>query len=210
MNIILIGIQGCGKGTLVSGLEKHYDISLISMGQLLRDEIATGSTLGKTIKETIDRGELVSTDIVVETLKKKLDSVGDELTIFDGFPRNMEQLELLNTIAKVDLVIHLNLSKDVAIDRILNRLTCADCGYITTKQAVSGDKCPQCCGKLITRSDDTLEGINKRFEIYEKETYPLLERYKKLGVRVETIDSIDKNTTLNEVLKVLNEYNYKK
>ena len=71
MNIILIGIQGCGKGTLVSGLEQHYDISLISMGQLLRDEIATGSSLGKEIKATIDRGELVSTDIVVKTLKKK-------------------------------------------------------------------------------------------------------------------------------------------
>ena len=70
---LIIGIKGCGKGTLVSGLEKHYDISLISMGQLLRDEISTGSNLGKTIKETIDRGELVSTDIVVETLKKKLD-----------------------------------------------------------------------------------------------------------------------------------------
>lgn len=210
MNIILIGIQGCGKGTLVSGLEKHYDISLISMGQLLRDEISTGSALGKTIKETIDRGELVSTDIVVKTLKKKLDTVGDKLTIFDGFPRNMEQLELLNNIAKVDLVIHLNLSKDVAIDRILNRLTCSQCGYITRKQDVSGDNCPQCCGKLITRSDDTLEGINKRFEIYEKETYPLLDRYKKLGVRVETIDSIDKNVTLKEVLKVLDEYNYKK
>ena len=210
MNIILIGIQGCGKGTLVSGLEKNYDISLISMGQLLRDEISTGSDLGKQIKETIDRGELVSTDIVVSTLKKKLNSIGDELTIFDGFPRNMEQLELLNSITRVDLVIHLNLSKDVAIERILNRLTCADCGYITTKQAVLGDKCPQCCGKLIQRSDDTLEGINKRFEIYERETYPLLDRYKKLGVRVETIDSIDKTTTLNTVLKVLDEYNHQK
>ena len=205
MNIILIGIQGCGKGTLVAGLEQHFDISLISMGQLLREEIATGSDLGKFIKETIDKGELVSNDIVIETLKKKLANTGDELTIFDGFPRNMEQLELLNKIANVDLVIHLNLSKDVAIDRILNRLTCSSCGYITRKQEVSSDSCPHCCGKLITRSDDTLEGINKRFE-----TYPLIDRYKKLGVRVETIDSIDKNETLHAVLKVLNEYNYQK
>lgn len=210
MNIILIGIQGCGKGTLVSGLEQHFDISLISMGQLLREEIATGSDLGNLIKETIDKGELVSTNIIMDTLSKKLATVGDGLTIFDGFPRNMEQLELLNKVTDVDLVIHLNLAKDVAIERILNRLTCADCGYITTKQSVSGDKCPQCCGKLVQRSDDTLEGINKRFEIYEKETYPLLERYKQLGVRVETIDSIDRNTTLNEVMKVLDEYNFKK
>ena len=204
MNIILIGIQGCGKGTLVSGLEKHYDISLISMGQLLRDEISTGSDLGKTIKETIDKGELVSTDIVVETLKKKLSTVGDKLTIFDGFPRNMEQLELLNNIANVDLVIHLNLSKDVAVDRILNRLTCSKCGYITRKQDISGDKCPQCCGKLVQRSDDTLEGINKRFEIYEKETYPLLERYRAQGVKVADINANQTpEKVLEDVLKVI-------
>ena len=211
MNIVLIGIQGCGKGTLVSGLEEHFDISLISMGQLLRDEISTGSDLGKIIKETIDRGELVSNDIIADTISKKLHNVDAcGLTIFDGFPRNMEQLNLLNTITNVDLVIHLNLSKDVAIERILNRLTCSECGFITNKKAVSGDNCPLCCGKLITRSDDNLESINKRFEIYERETYPLLEKYEKLGVRVETIDSIDKDQTLNAVLRVLDEYNYQR
>jgi len=210
MNIILIGIQGCGKGTLVEGLKDKIDFSLISSGQLLRDEVATGSEIGKHIHKLQTEGLLVDFDIIVDLLEKKLKENTKPILIFDGCPRNSAQADALDKLLKVDLVIHLNLSKDVAIDRLLSRLTCADCGYITSKHAVSSDTCPQCCGKLVARSDDTLEGINKRFEIYEKETYPLLDRYKKLGVRVETIDSIDKTTTLNAVLKVLDEYNYQK
>ena len=111
MNIILIGIQGCGKGTLVSGLEKHIDFSLVSMGQLFRDEIATGSSLGQEIKKVIDRGELVGMDIVMSTVKKKLETDASPIKIFDGFPRNLEQAEALDTITNVDLFINLNLSK---------------------------------------------------------------------------------------------------
>ena len=208
MNIILIGIQGCGKGTLVAGLEKHINFSLISVGQLLRDEVATGSELGKTIKSVIDKGELVSTDIVVSAVKNKLDSDKNQIRIFDGFPRNFEQAEALDKITKVDLVINLTLSKEVAIARLLNRLTCSKCGYITRKDAVTSTVCPECKGELVSRSDDTIESIEKRFAIYEKETYPLLDKYKKQGVRVETIESIEKDLTLNTVLKVLNEYHY--
>ena len=208
MNIILIGIQGCGKGTLVAGLEKHINFSLVSMGQLFRDEIATGSKLGQEIKKVIDRGELVGMDIVMSTVKKKLETDSSPIKIFDGFPRNLEQAEALDKITTVDLVINLNLSKEVAIQRLLNRLTCNKCGHITRKDAVTSTVCPECGGELVARSDDTLESIEKRFKIYEKETYPLLEKYKRHGVRVETIESIDKEKTLNAVLKVLNEYHY--
>lgn len=210
MNIILIGIQGCGKGTLVAGLEKHIEFSLVSMGQLFRDEIATGSSLGQEIKKIIDRGELVGMDIVMSTVKKKLETDNNSIKIFDGFPRNLEQAEALDKITNVDLVIHLDLSKEIAVERLLNRLTCADCGYITKKSAVSSNVCPECNGKLVSRSDDTLESIEKRFAIFEQVTYPLLDKYKKQGVRVETIESIDAEETLNAVLKVLNEYNYQK
>ena len=208
MNIVLIGIQGCGKGTLVSGLEKHINFSLVSVGQLLRDEVATGSNLGKEIKQVIDAGDLVGLDIVMSTVKKKLETDDNKIKIFDGFPRNLEQAEALDEITKVDLVINLTLSKDEAIKRLLNRLTCSKCGFITRKDAVSSLVCSECGGELVSRSDDTIESIEKRFAIYEKETYPLLDRYKKQGVRVETIESIDKETTLNTVLKVLDEYNY--
>ena len=208
MNIILIGIQGCGKGTLVAGLEKHIDFSLVSMGQLFRDEIATGSALGQEIKQIIDRGELVGMDIVMSTVKKKLETDKNRIKIFDGFPRNLEQAEALDKIANVDLVVHLELSKEEAVKRLLNRLTCSKCGYITRKDAVNSNVCPECKGELISRSDDNLDSIEKRFAIFEKVTYPLIEKYKKQGVRVEAIESIDSEKTLNTVLKVLNEYNY--
>ena len=208
MNIVLIGIQGCGKGTLVSGLEKHIKFSLVSMGQLFRDEIATGSELGQEIKKVIDSGELVGMDIVMSTVKKKLETDNSPIKIFDGFPRNLEQADALDKITKVDLVINLELSKEEAVKRLLNRLTCAKCGHITRKDAVSSLVCPECGGNLVSRSDDTIESIEKRFAIYEKETYPLLDKYKKQGVRVETIESIEKDRTLAAVLKVLNEYNY--
>ena len=210
MNIVLIGIQGCGKGTLVAGLENHIDFSLVSMGQLFRDEIATGSDLGKQIKEVIDRGELVGMDIVMSTLKKKLETDSAPIKIFDGFPRNLEQAYALDEITNVDLVINLNLSKEVAIERLLNRLTCSKCGFITRKDAVTSNKCQECGGELVHRSDDTIESIEKRFAIYEQETYPLLEKYRKQGVRVEIIDSSNKNYVLETVLRVLNEYNYQK
>ncbi len=208
MNIVLIGIQGCGKGTLVAGLEKHIEFSLVSMGQLFRDEIATGSELGKEIKKIIDRGELVGMDIVMSTIKNKLSTDNNSIKIFDGFPRNLEQAEALDKITNVDLVIHLDLPKEEAVKRLLNRLTCSKCGYITRKDAVTSNVCIECGGELVHRSDDTLESIEKRFAIFEKDTYPLLEKYKKQGVRVETVESINKDVTLDTVLKVLNEYNY--
>ncbi len=210
MNIILIGIQGCGKGTLVAGLEKHINFSLVSMGQLFRDEIATGSSLGQEIKKVIDRGELVGMDIVMSTIQKKLETDNSSIKIFDGFPRNLEQAQALDKITNVDLVVHLDLQKEEAIKRLLNRLTCSKCGYITRKDAVTSNVCVECGGELVHRSDDTLESIEKRFEIFDKVTYPLLEKYRKQGVRIETIESINKDDTLNAVLKVLNEYNYQK
>ncbi|MGN0787583.1 MAG: adenylate kinase family protein [Candidatus Onthoplasma sp.] len=206
MNILLIGIQGCGKGTLVAGLEKHINFSLISMGQLLRDEIATGSALGKKIKEKIDAGMLVDMDIIMKTVQNKLAHDKNEIKIFDGFPRNLEQAEALDKIANVDLVIHLIITKELAIERLEKRLTCAKCGYITRTDKVSNNVCPECGGELVHRSDDTIESINKRFSIYENETYPLIDRYKRRGVKVAEIESIDANKTLDEVLKVLNGY----
>ena len=205
MNIILIGIQGCGKGTLVEGLKGEMDFSLISVGQLLRDEVATGSEIGKHIHELQTAGILVDLDIVIDVLQKKLNENLSSALIFDGFPRNTAQADALDKLLKVDLVLHLNLSKEVAINRLLSRLTCVDCSHITKKQEVSNGVCPLCGGKLVSRSDDTVEGINKRFEIYEKETFPLLQRYEKQGVKVANIDANrTPDEVLEEVLKVIN------
>ena len=206
MNIVFIGIQGCGKGTLIEGLQKHLDMSLISIGQMLRDEAATGSEVGKRIKQQQDAGVLVDQEIVKSVLDKNLKNFSSPIAAFDGYPRNKEQAEDLDSIAKVDLVIYLNLPKEVAIDRIMNRLNCTNCGHITNRSMHNSDICPQCGGKLVQRSDDTVEGISKRFEVYEKETYPLIERYRSQGVLVEIDANQSPEDRLSIALKVINEH----
>lgn len=199
MNIVLLGIQGSGKGTLVQDLSKHLDFLLVSVGSLLRDEIATGSKLGQLIKSKMDKGELVDTNIVMDTINKKLSNNKKPIVILDGFPRSREQADELDKICNVDLAIYLNLKKEDALKRIMNRLTCSKCGNITTRVKCPDLVCPVCNGKLTVRSDDTPEVANKRFEQYRLETEPLIKRYRESGVLVE----IDASKTPNEVLKAV-------
>lgn len=204
MNIVLIGIQGSGKGTLVADLQGKLEFELISTGQMLRDEISTGSTLGKVIEQCIADGQLVSTDLVMQVLKNKLHKIAKPNVVFDGFPRKISQAKRLKEIMNVDLVIHLNLSKEMAIERLLNRLTCNKCKRITKLSAVNDLTCPACGGELIKRTDDTIDSINNRFKIYESETYPLLELYRQWGVNVVDVDASQTPTkVLETVMKVL-------
>ena len=207
MNIVLIGIQGSGKGTLVSSLEKHLDLNVISTGQLLRDEVATGSALGKHIKEIQMNGGLVELDIVMDVLNKKLKSNNKKITVFDGFPRNTEQANALDKLAKPDIVIYLNLTKEVAVDRILSRLTCSKCGQIYNTKRINTLVCPNCGGKLEQRFDDTIESINKRFEGFYKDTYPLIDKYKKDNVLFEVDASGTPDQVAETCLRIINEHN---
>lgn len=204
MNIVLIGIQGSGKGTLVSGLESKIPFELISTGQLFRDEIASGSFLGKMLEQCISQGKLVDTDLVMQILKNKLERITKENVVFDGFPREIGQATRLKDYLKVDLVIHLNLSKQKAVERLLDRLTCNKCKMITKKSAVKSTVCPSCGGELVARSDDTMDSINKRFEIYEHDTLPLLNLYKSWGTKVVDIDaSQTPEKVLEDVMRII-------
>ena len=202
MNIVLLGIQGSGKGTLVLDLEKHLEFSLISMGQLLRDEVATGSVLGQEIAKLIDNGMLVTIDMIKQVIGKKLNNT-KELTIFDGFPRNNEQADMLDEIANIDLVVYLNLSREKAVERIVSRLTCTKCGNITSDKITKSQVCEKCGGKLAKRNDDTPEAVEKRLELYLSETYPLLERYRKRGIVLEVDASKSKQEVFETVYKVI-------
>lgn len=207
MNIVLIGIQGSGKGTLVTSLQKDLDFNLVSMGQLLRDEVATGSDLGKHIKEVQMSGKLVELDIVMDCVRKNLQSNSKKITIFDGFPRNLEQATALEKICKVDLVIYLNLSKVTAMERMLTRLTCSKCGQVFNTKRITSDKCPNCGGKLTRRYDDTVENINIRFEEFYKSTYPLVDKYKKENVLFEVDASGTPDEVAKTCLRIINECN---
>ncbi len=209
MNIVLIGIQGSGKGTLVASLTKEMEFEVISTGQLCRDEIATGSALGKHIKEVILKGNLVETDTVLKMIAKKLKSQKENY-VFDGFPRSLEQAKAMKKVCDVDLAVYLNLSKEVAIERLVNRLTCSKCGNVFSKLKVKSDICPVCKGKLEQRFDDNLENKFKQFEVFFRDTLPLIDYYKKQNVLVEVDANQTPENVAKLVMRAINEHNYKK
>ncbi len=207
MNIVLIGIQGSGKGTLVENLKQKLKFSLISVGELLRGEVKKNTKLGKHIKQVQAAGNLVEIETVMAVIQKKLAQNENSNIVFDGFPRNSLQAEEFDKLLKLDLVIYLNLDKQTAITRLLNRLTCTNCGSVFNKTKVKNDLCPNCGGKLETRFDDTLEGINKRIEQFYIETYPLVKRYKKQKILAEVDASKTPNQILKDVMRAINEHN---
>lgn len=210
MNIVLIGVQGSGKGTLVENLKEKLNFTLISVGEQLRAEVRTGSDLGKHIKEIQESGKLVEIDTVLAVINKLLKQNTKPNVIFDGFPRDLEQSDALDHMLKLDLAIFLNLSKQQATERLLNRLTCNSCGAVYNKKLVNSNVCPHCGGKLVTRFDDNPESINKRIENFYLITQPLINLYKKRNIlfEVDATKTPDEIATL--VMRKINEHNNKK
>lgn len=206
MHLILLGAPGSGKGSYAVGLKKHYGIPHISTGEIFRNEIASQSELGILAQSLIDRGEFVPDDVTIEIVKKRLQQ--DDCKngfILDGFPRTLPQAksltDFLPTIGKnIDAVVNLEISEDVVVKRIVNRLSCPKCkkGYnLISIPPKNAGLCDDCNTPLIRREDDNEETVLSRLSIYHERTQPLIEYYDKLGL----IISIDSNGTIEEVTK---------
>ena len=190
MNIILFGPPGAGKGTQADNLVKDFNLYKISTGDLLRKEIKNNTLLGKKIKSVIDKGLLVSDDIINDLMEKALsDKKINNRLIFDGYPRNINQAKQLDLLIKkynqkISCVLCLNVDKDIIIKRILGRQTCSNCGLIFNeyfKPATS--KNHSCDAKFLNkRSDDNEKTVLHRFETYLEKTLPILNFYKELNL----------------------------
>lgn len=163
-NIVIFGAPGSGKGTQSENLIKHYGLFHISTGDVLRSHIARGTELGKTAESYISKGSLIPDELMISILADILDNTPEarDGVIFDGFPRTIPQAQALNTMltergAKVDAVVGLQVDDEELITRLLKR------------------------GQDSGRSDDNLETINKRLEVYHSQTLPLQEFYQKQG-----------------------------
>ncbi len=181
--IFIMGPQGSGKGTQAELLSKKLGIPAFAMGQLIRDEAATGSELGKKIDEIINRGELVSDKDAANLLKLRLAKPDVKNGyILDGYPRNMEQFNAFDFDAPTHVVL-IEIPRDISLKRLSNRLTCSACSKIgRTKDGIkAGDAC-DCGGKWHQRVDDKPEAIERRLEIYEKDTAPVIAQYDDKGI----------------------------
>jgi adenylate kinase len=185
LNVILFGPPGSGKGTQSEKIIEKYKLVHISTGDLLREEVANKTELGKKAKEIMDRGELVSDDIVIGMIRKKLEEHQDDPGfIFDGFPRTVEQArELRKALTdydeRVSIMISLEVPREELVKRLLKR------------------------GEETGRSDDNMETINNRIDVYERQTIPVTYYYDKMHkhVPVDGIGSID--TIFKRIVKVI-------
>lgn len=213
-SIIFIAPPAAGKGTQSMLICDKYNLSHISTGDLLREEMKSGNEFGNQISEIIQSGKLVSDDIILKLLINKLNQIQNGY-VLDGFPRNINQaiefdhiLEQSNQ--KLDYVIYLNLDKEIAKKRIIGRISCPSCGnvynsLIDENKPKLENKCNNCNVELIKRDDDNEETFDIRYETYLKETKPLIDYYSKKGNLFEVDSSLPTMEIFRQICDILND-----
>ncbi len=188
MNIILLGPPGAGKGTQAHRLVAERGMVQLSTGDMLRAARSSGTEMGEKVANIMDRGNLVTDDIVVGLIEEKLDAgVGENGIIFDGFPRTLKQADKLGELLArkgetLDAVIEMQVSDDEElVERVSGRSTCAGCGEVfhdETRPIPEDGKCPECgATEFKRRADDNAETMRTRLLAYYKETSPLIGYY---------------------------------
>ena len=190
MNIILFGPPGAGKGTQADNIVKNFNLHKVSTGDLLREEINKRTSLGEKIKSKIDKGFLVSDDLIENLIVQVLsnEKFYNKL-VFDGYPRNINQATNLDILLKkynqkISCVFCLEVDKDNVVKRILGRQTCTKCGLIFNQYFKPSTKDNHSCGNkfLEKRSDDNEKIVLNRFQTYLDKTLPIIKYYKKLNI----------------------------
>ena len=202
MNIILLGPPGAGKGTQARRLVDERGLTQLSTGDMLREARTSGTEMGKVVAEVMDRGDLVTDEIVIGLIEEKLQDAPQGGFIFDGFPRTLAQADALEELLGrhgqgLDAVIEMKVDDDALVTRIAGRFTCATCGAVyhdVTRKPAQEGVCDACGGtEFKRRPDDNEEALRKRLMEYYKKTSPLVGYYYAKGQlsRVDGLAAID-------------------
>ncbi len=181
--IVLLGPPGSGKGTQAAILKERLGFTLISTGDLLREAVRLQTPLGIKAKEFMDAGKLVPNQLVVDLITEKVNSLNSGF-ILDGFPRNIDQAEVLEGITEIDVAINLDVDEDELVDRLTKRRTCKECNavfHLMFKPPANEGVCDKCGEDLYQRSDDTEMVVRNRLKVYHDNTFPLIQHYEAKG-----------------------------
>lgn len=201
MQLIFLGYPGSGKGTQASLLSDKYKIPRISTGDILREAVANATELGMRAKLFMDGGELVPDEVIIGLVVERLGAADTANGyILDGFPRTLPQARELDFLLmqhfdhKLTAVISLEIEKKKVIDRLTSRRVCKQCARVYNLYAdppPANMRCETCNGEIVQRSDDTLETVLHRMDVYEEATRPLKSYYGAQGKLIQIDGSLN-------------------
>lgn len=216
MKIILLGPPGAGKGTQARVLAKRLNLAHISTGDLLRQNVSSGTELGKEAQGYMNKGALVPDELVTKMLSARFDQPDVKKGfILDGFPRTIKQAESLDSMLKsknsdIDMAVYLDTSINVIIQRLCGRLVCSKCGFnfhAVNMPPKVDMACDNCSGKLYQRNDDKEETIKKRLEVYNKESAPVIKYYDSKQKLVRVLADGEASKVLEEIISLVKKQN---
>ncbi len=205
-NIVLYAPPAAGKGTLCEFLINNYSYEVVSIGQVLRNARNPETEIGRKIIETQDKGILTPDDIVAEALKNELKKYQNSNIVIEGYPRNIEQAKLLDSILDDYIAINLSISREAAKRRTLGRITCKGCNkiyniYDPNMTPKVENVCDNCGESLEIRTDDNENSFNVRYDVYEENSPQILEFYKNKN----NLFIVSAERTLEEIFKDVTE-----
>lgn len=212
MKLIMLGAPGAGKGTQAKKISAKYGIPHISTGDIVRANIKGGTELGMKAKAFMDQGQLVPDEITIGML---LDRIKEDDCqkgyVLDGFPRTIPQAESLTKALtelgdKIDWAVNVDVPDENIISRMSGRRACLGCGqtYHIVYNAPSQEGICDVCGQeLVLRDDDKPETVQKRLEVYHKQTQPLIDYYRGAGVLAEVDGTKDLEEVFQDIVKIL-------
>ena len=200
MRLVLLGPPGAGKGTQAQVLSKDFGTPHVSTGDMLREAMKMGTPLGTKAREYVEKGLLVPDDLVIAMVSERLlKKDAEKGFILDGFPRTPEQAKSLDRNLSehkipLNLVLYFKTGLEVIIRRLSGRRVCGQCGknfHMTNFKPKVEGICDACGGKLVQRPEDKEETIEKRLKVYESQTAPLIDYYKRQGKLVQVSGDLD-------------------
>jgi adenylate kinase len=210
--LVLLGKQGAGKGTQAARLAGHYGLAHVSTGDMFRAQAAQGTAFGLEAKRYMDAGELVPDEIVIGVIDECLVPGGPlgEGFVLDGFPRTLHQAEELDRVLgarPLDLAINLEVPREIVIDRIAGRRVCENCQrvYHVNMPPTTPWICDTCGGNVRQRDDDTEEAVERRLELYDQETVPIIDHYASIGLLVPVDGVGEGDEVFERLVKVVDD-----
>ena len=203
MKLIIFGPPLAGKGTQAKLIAENLNIPHISAGQLLRDAVESGTTLGAVVGDFMAAGKLVPDNIIIQLINTRLENNDCKKGyILDGFPRTLVQAEKFHKDHQVDKVINITVDDGVLVNRIVGRRTCRDCGavfHVESNPPRVENKCDLCGHALHLRSDDREDILMERLKTYHGETKPVLYFYRSMDVLID----IEGDQDIDEIYRTI-------